>query len=355
MAFNRQVTFWVAALAVLVALLWLLSEILLPFVAGMALAYLLDPIARRAERFGIGRAVSALIVLTSVIVAVVVLTMLVGPILSHQLASFIDRMPGYLARLQELVADPSRPWLAKLVGGPLPDGGKALGDIVSQGSGWIATFLKSLWSGGRAVFSVLSLLVITPVVAFYLLCDWDRVVVTVDGWIPRPHRDTVRGLARDIDGAIAGFVRGQAVICLILAAFYAIALTLTGLNFGFLIGLMTGFLGFIPYVGAVTGFIVAVVVAIAQFWPNWTPILLVIGVFLVGQVLEGYVLSPKLVGAKVGLHPVWLIFSLIAFGYLLGFVGLLVAIPLAASIGVLARFALRKYMESPLYTGKGSR
>jgi predicted PurR-regulated permease PerM len=226
---------------------------------------------------------------------------------------------------------------------------------VSQGSGWIATFLKSLWSGGRAVFSVLSLLVITPVVAFYLLCDWDRVVVTVDGWIPRPHRDTVRGLARDIDGAIAGFVRGQAVICLILAAFYAIALTLTGLNFGFLIGLMTGFLGFIPYVGAVTGFIVAVVVAIAQFWPNWTPILLVIGVFVVGQVLEGYVLSPKLVGAKVGLHPVWLIFSLIAFGYLLGFVGLLVAIPLAASIGVLARFALRKYMESPLYTGKGSR
>lgn len=178
---DRQVTFWVAALAVLVALLWLLSEILLPFVAGMVLAYLLDPIARRAERFGINRAVSALIVITLFIVALIVVAMLVGPILSHQFAAFIDRLPGYLARLQELVADPGRPWLAKLVGGPLPDGGKALGDIVSQGSGWIATFLKSLWSGGRAVFSVLSLLVITPVVAFYLLCDWHRVIAAVDG------------------------------------------------------------------------------------------------------------------------------------------------------------------------------
>jgi predicted PurR-regulated permease PerM len=353
MALNRQVTFWVTALAVLVALLWLLSGILLPFVAGMALAYLLDPIARRAERLGIGRAVSALIVVTLVIVALVVAAMLVGPILSEQFASFMDKLPGYLARLQSLVTDPGRPWLAKLVGGPLPDGGKSFGDLVSQGSGWIATFLTSLWSGGKAVFSVLSLLVITPVVAFYLLCDWNRVLATVDGWIPLPHRDTVRGLAREIDEAIAGFVRGQAVICLILAAFYAIALTLTGLNFGFLIGLMTGFLGFIPYVGALAGFIVAGVVAVAQFWPSSTPILLVIGVFLIGQVLEGYVLSPKLVGAKVGLHPVWLMFSLIAFGDLFGFVGLLVAIPLAAAIGVLARFALRKYLASPLYTGGG--
>jgi predicted PurR-regulated permease PerM len=355
MALDRQVTFWVAALAVFVALLWLLSEILLPFVAGMALAYLLDPMARRAERLGINRAMSALIVIALFIVALVVAAMLIGPVLSHQFASFIDRLPGYLARLQELIADPGRPWLAKLVGGPLPDGGKAFGDIVSQGSGWVATFLKSLWSGGRAVFSVLSLLVITPVVAFYLLCDWDRLLATVDRWIPLPHRDTVRGLAREIDGAIAGFVRGQALICLILAAFYAIALTLVGLNFGFLIGLMTGFFGFIPYVGALTGFLVAGVVAVAQFWPSSTPILLVIGVFLVGQVLEGYVLSPKLVGAKVGLHPVWLIFSLIAFGYLFGFVGLLVAIPIAAAIGVLARFALGKYMASSFYTGQRPR
>jgi predicted PurR-regulated permease PerM len=162
----------------------------------------------------------------------------------------------------------------------------------------------------------------------------------------------VRGLARDIDNAIAGFVRGQAVICLILAVFYAGGLTLSGLNSGFLIGLGTGLLSFIPYVGALTGFLVAAVVAIAQFWPNWTPIFMVGGVFLIGQALEGYVLSPQLVGAKVGLHPVWMMFALIAFGYLFGFVGLLVAIPLAATIGVLLRFALRQYLQSPIYTGR---
>jgi predicted PurR-regulated permease PerM len=354
MTFERQVAFWIAALAVFVAVLWLLSDVLLPFVAGMVLAYLLDPVARRAERLGIGRAISALMVLTLVIVVLVVVVMAAAPVVSKQFVDFIENLPGYVTKLQSLVADPSRPWLAKIFGGQISDPGKSVGNLVTQGSGYVAGFLTSIWSGGRAVFSVLSLLVITPVVAFYLLLDWDRVVVTVDGWIPLPYRDTVRGLARDIDHAIAGFVRGQAVICLILAVFYAVGLTLSGLNFGFLIGLMTGLLSFIPFVGALTGFLVAAIVAIAQFWPSWTPILMVVGVFLIGQGLEGYVLSPKLVGAKVGLHPVWMMFALIAFGYLFGFVGLLIAIPLAATIGVLLRFALRKYLESPIYTGRNS-
>jgi predicted PurR-regulated permease PerM len=351
MAFERQVAFWLTMLAAFAAALWLLSDILLPFVAGMALAYLLDPIARRAGRLGIGRTASALIIVTLVLVVLVVAAMLLTPVLSQQFVAFMDNLPGYVRRLQSLVTDPGRPWLSKIFGEGLPDGGKSVGDLVTQGSGLITTFLASLWSGGRAVFSVLSLLVITPVVAFYLLCDWDRVIATVDGWIPLPYRDTVRGLAREIDTAIAGFVRGQAVICLVLAALYAVGLTLVGLNFGFLIGLMTGLISFIPYVGSLTGFIVSSVVAIAQFWPNWTPILLVVAVFLVGQGLEGYVLAPKLVGSKVGLHPVWLIFALIAAGYLFGFVGLLIAIPLAAAIGVLIRFALRRYLASPLYTG----
>jgi predicted PurR-regulated permease PerM len=355
MALERQVMFWVAALAVLIAILWLLSGILLPFVAGMALAYLLDPIARRAERLGIGRALSALIVVTLVILILVIVVMVVAPILADQFLDFIDKLPGYFTRLQKLVSDPSRPWLAKAFGGRLSDSGNSTSGLVAQASGYIGAFLASLWSGGRAVFSVLSLLVITPVVAFYLLCDWNVVTETVDGWIPLQHRDTVHGLARDIDNAIAGFVRGQAVICLILAVFYAIGLTLTGLNFGFLIGLMTGLLSFIPYVGCLTGFLVAAVVAVAQFWPDWTTMAMVVAVFLVGQALEGYVLSPKLVGAKVGLHPVWMMFALIAFGYLFGFVGLLIAVPMAATIGVLTRFAVRKYQASAIYTGQGPR
>ena len=354
-ALERQVIFWVAALAVLVALLWLLSNVLMPFIAGMTLAYLLDPLARRTERLGIGRAVSALTIVVLVIVAIVVAAMLAVPVLSQQLTAFIDALPGYIGKLQSLVADPGRPWLSKIVGGEIADPGKSVGDLVKQSSGFITGFLVSLWSGGKALFSILSLLVITPVVAFYLLLDWDRVVATVDGWIPLPHRATVRGLAREIDDAIAGFMRGQAAICLILAAFYAVGLTLTGLKSGFLIGVMTGILSFIPYVGALSGFLVAAVVAVAQFWPSFTPMLMVALVFGIGQVLEGYVLSPNLVGSKVGLHPVWMMFALIAFGYLFGFVGLLVAIPLAATIGVLARFALRKYLESPIYTGNGKR
>src|SRR5215208_7032045 len=210
------------------------------------------------------RAIASLTVVAVVIVALVVAVMTVAPIVHEQFTAFADKLPDYLTRLQSLVSDQSRTWLGKLVGGE-SDPGKSVGTLVSQGSGFVGGFLASIWSGGRAVFSVLSLLIITPVVAFYLLLDWDRVLVTVDGWIPLQHRNTVHELARDIDHAIAGFVRGQAVICLILAVFYAIGLTLTGLNSGFLIGLMTGLFSFIPFVGALTGFLIAAIVAVAQF------------------------------------------------------------------------------------------
>jgi predicted PurR-regulated permease PerM len=349
MSLQRQVIFWVAALAVFVALLWLLSPVLMPFIAGMALAYLLDPLTRRVERIGLGRGLSALIVIALIIVTIVVIVSLVAPILGAQLFEFIDHIPGYVERLRALISD--RAWLGKLFGSEVADPSKSVSGLMAQGASWLATFLASLWSGGRALVSLLSLLVITPVVAFYLLCDWDRLVATVDNWVPVPHRETVRGLAHEMDAAIAGFVRGQAVICLILGTFYAVGLTLAGLRFGFLIGFGTGLLSFIPFVGALTGFLVATGVAIAQFWPAWLSILAVVGVFVIGQALEGYVLSPKLVGARVGLHPVWLMFSLLAFGYLFGFVGFLVAVPLAAAIGVLVRFAVRQYQASPFYTG----
>jgi predicted PurR-regulated permease PerM len=353
MSLERQVTFWIATLIVVVAALWLLSEILLPFVAGMALAYLLDPPARRLEQFGIGRTVSALVIIVLVIVGFILLVILVAPILGAQLTALIENIPRYVARLETLVSDPSRPWLAKIFGEQLPGAGKSAGDLVGQGARWLAGFVGSLWSGGKALISLFSLVVITPVVAFYLLCDWDRMIATIDGWVPRQHRDTVAALARQIDAAIAAFVRGQVGVCLILGAFYAVSLTLAELNFGFLIGFLTGLFSFIPYVGSLGGLVVATAVAIAQFAPNWTPIIIVIAVFLIGQVLEGYVLAPKLVGDAVGLHPVWLMFALLAFGYLFGFVGLLVAVPLAAAVGVLARFALKQYLASPIYRGGG--
>lgn len=348
---ERQVLFWLGALVVFVLLLWLLSEILLPFVVGFAIAYLLTPLTDRLERVGVHRLAAALLIITVVVLAFVLLILLVAPIIGGQLSSFIDNIPGYVTRLQSLISDPSRPWIQKMLGAGF-SADKSIGDLVSQGVGWLTAFLRSLWSGGRALVSLFSLVVVTPVVAFYLIYDWHHMIDNVDGWVPLQHRDTVRQLAREIDAAIAGFVRGQTAVCLILGSFYAVALTLSGLNFGLLIGLISGVITFIPYVGSMTGLVLGVGVAVAQFWPEWSSIVMVLGIFLIGQFVEGNVLAPKLVGESVGLHPVWLIFALLAFGYLFGFVGLLVAVPLAATIGVLMRFALQRYRESALYTGE---
>ncbi|MBV9262669.1 MAG: AI-2E family transporter, partial [Pseudolabrys sp.] len=286
-----------------------------------------------------------------VVLIFVLIVLLVAPIVGGQLGSFIDNVPRYITRLQAVIADPSRPWLQKIVGEGFNIDTKSVTDLVTQGVGWLTTFLRSLWSGGRSLVSVFSLIIIAPVVSFYLIYDWHTMIDEVDSWVPVHHRATVRALAREIDTAISGFVRGQTAVCLILGTFYAIALTITGLNFGLLIGLIAGLITFIPYVGSMTGLVVSLGVAVAQFWPQWTSIVIVAAIFLVGQFVEGNILSPKLVGESVGIHPVWLIFALLAFGYLFGFVGLLLAVPLAATIGVLARFALRRYLASSLYTG----
>lgn len=350
MTLTRHMIFWALTFVVGVVALWMLREILLPFVAGMALAYLLDPLANRLERIGINRLVATLVIIGAVVLTFVLLVLIFAPILFGQLAAFIERLPGYVSRLQALAMDPNREWLRRIVGEGVADA--QVSDLVKQGAGWITTFVRSLWSGGQALISIFALVIVTPVVAFYLLYDWDRMVAAVDSWIPLEHRDAVRTLAREMDEAIAGFVRGQTAVCLILGSFYAVALTLTGLNFGLLIGLVSGIITFIPYVGSMTGLVLAAGVAIAQFWPEFTPILIVLAIFFIGQFIEGYVLAPKLVGESIGLHPVWLMFALFAFGSLLGFVGLLIAVPLAAIIGVLARFALRQYLASPFYTGE---
>jgi predicted PurR-regulated permease PerM len=193
--------------------------------------------------------------------------------------------------------------------------------------------------------------VVTPVVAFYLLLDYDRIVAKVDGFVPVRNKAVVRRLAGEIDTAIAGFIRGQALVCLLLGLWYGIGLSLIGVNFGLLIGIISGFLSFIPYVGSLSGLVLALGVAIVQFLPEWVPIVLTLVVFATGQFLEGNILAPKLVGQSVGLHPVWLMFALFAFGSLFGFVGLLLAVPLAAAIGVLVRYGLEQYMRSPLYSG----
>jgi predicted PurR-regulated permease PerM len=350
MTLTRQMTFWMLTFVVGVLVLYLLREILLPFVAGMALAYLLAPAANRLERMGVHRMAATLLLVGGVVLAFVVLLLLFVPIFVGQLGAFIDNMPGYVFKLQSLANESTRAWLRNLVGEGVADA--QISDVVKQGTAWAGTFARSLWTGGQTLLSIFSLAVVTPVVAFYLLYDWNRMVAKVDSWVPLQHRETVHGLAREMDHAIAGFLRGQTAVCLILGSFYAVALTMTGLNFGLLIGLVSGLITFIPYVGSMTGLVLAGGVAVAQFWPGYGMIALVLGIFFVGQFIEGYVLQPKLVGESTGLHPVWLMFALFAFGYLFGFVGLLIAVPVAAMIGVLLRFALRRYLESSFYIGE---
>ena len=351
MSLQRQVAFWVGALVAAALFLWLFRGILLPFVAGMALAYLLDPVADRLERLGLGRLAATLAILVAFVLLFVVALLLLVPILTNQLTALLARMPDYMAALQQLLTSRVGPLLERLV----PEGASSiqssLGDVVSQVGGWFGRILQSVWSGGQAIISVVSLFVVTPVVAFYLLYDWDRMIATVDGWLPRRNRETVCGLAREIDDALSGFLRGQGAVCLILGTMYAVGLSVIGLNSGLLIGIVAGLISFIPYVGTAVGFVLATGVALVQFWPDWPWILAVVGVFVAGQMIEGNILQPKLVGGHVGLHPVWLMFALFAFGSLFGFVGMLLAVPLAAAAGVLARFGLRRYLDSPLYSG----
>jgi len=349
MMYGRHLGFWLVTFVVFVAVLWLLRDILLPFVAGAALAYLLTPLADRLERLGINRMIAALLIVGAVVLTLLGLAFLLVPLLLQHGSLLITRIPGYVKRIQELVVDASFPWLNWFAPG---DRSKTVSDLMSQGATWLLGFAYSLWSGGKALVSFASVLIVMPVVTFYLICDWHPMLEVVDGWIPVRQRDTVRRIGREIDAAIGGFLRGQLGVCLILGCYYAIALSLAGLEFAVLIGIVAGIITFVPYIGSMTGLLIAASVALAQFWPDWKRVVVVIAIFLVGQFVEGNIISPKLVGERVGLHPLWMIFAMFAFGYLFGFVGLLLAVPLAAAIAVLLRFGLRQYLASPLYKGE---
>ncbi|MDK9696016.1 MAG: AI-2E family transporter [Siculibacillus sp.] len=353
MTLERQLRFWLGTLAGFVLFLWLFKGVLLPFVAGIALAYLLDPVADRLERLGLSRGLAALAIVLGIFVALIVALILVVPLLGHQLAGLLDRLPSLITRLQEMAGPYFDGELRKFLGGDAKAFEGGVQTALSQGAGWITRVLQSLWNGGQAIVSVLSILVISPVVAAYMLVDWDRMIGLIDDWVPPRHRETVRLLAGRMDDAVSGFVRGQVLVCVVMGIYYGLGLALVGLEFGLLIGLMSGLLGIVPYVGFGSGLVVGLIVALVQYWPDWHGLALVAAVFAGGQALEGWILTPNWVGRSVGLHPVWLLFSLFAFGSLFGFVGMLVAVPASAAIGVLARFAIEQYMASPLYTGEG--
>lgn len=351
MGLQRQIFFWLLVLVAFIAFLLVFSSILLPFLAGMALAYFLDPVADRLERLGLSRLMATIAILVAFVVVLALSLMIIVPLVVTQAAEFIQKMPGYITRLQEFLTDSQSTLLPDWLAGQMTTIKQNSAKLLEQGASFLGTLFQQIWNSGLALLNILSLFVITPVVAFYLLLDWDRMVDRVDSWIPRDYVEVVRQIARDMNTTIAGFVRGQGSLCVILGLYYGIGLSMVGLNFGLLIGLFAGMISFIPYVGSLVGLVLALGVALVQFWPDYVWILVVLAVFFSGQFLEGNILQPKLVGKSVGLHPVWLMFALLAFGALFGFVGLLVAVPAAAAIGVLVRFGIQRYLDSDLYHG----
>ncbi len=358
---RDQLKYWGAATAVILFLLWWLGGVILPFLLGAAIAYLLDPVADRLQALGLGRAVAVAIIAIGMVVLFLALVVLVIPTLVSQAVSLSERIATLIDQAPELIRA-LQLWLTENYPALIERFPEArdlettlqqiLGNVteaIRQRSG---TLIEGALVSVSGVFNLVVLFVIVPVVAVYLLIDWDRMVAKIDSLLPREHAPTIRGLAREIDTTLASFVRGQGLVCLILGIYYALALGLVGLQFGFIIGAIAGFLTFIPYVGALVGGTLALGLALFQFWGDWLWVVAVWAIFQSGQFVEGNILTPKLVGESVGLHPVWLLFALSAFGSVFGFVGLLVAVPIAAAMGVIARFLTAQYRESALYLGR---
>jgi predicted PurR-regulated permease PerM len=352
---ERQLAFWLAALAVLVLAIAALKEILLPFVAAIVLAYFLNPLADKLQAQGIGRVWAATIIVGLMALLVGLALTLLGPLLFQQLRQLITALPTDLQRLSETAEGFARSWLGPNFPAFKASLDRSVAEVSQNWAGTVATVVASMWSRGWALVNFLSLLLITPVVSFYVLVDWHPMLARLDATLPRDHAPTIRRLAAEINDAVAAFIRGQGAICLILGIGYAIGLSWAGIDYGLLLGLGTGLLAFIPIIGWLVGLLLSSGFAIVQFWPHLTPLLKVVGVLAAGMAIDTAVLSPRLVGKKIGLHPVWLIFALFVFSYLFGLVGTLVAVPLAAAIGVLARFAVQVYLDSSVYKGSAAR
>lgn len=348
---NKQAIYWSIAALVTFVILWKLGDVLMPFILGAALAYLLDPVADRLEAWGLSRRWAVAVISLSALLVLIVALLIVIPALFEQIGQLRANWPSLTANL----SDRAR---GLIIGTPLERffvDQQTMQGYLNDMTAWLQNRAGSLaervLGSFRGMINIVMLLLIVPVVTIYLLADWDRMVAGIDDLLPRDHADTLRRIFRDIDKTLAGFVRGQGLVCLLIGSFYSIALSIAGLNFALVVGLVAGLVSFIPFVGSIIGGVLAIGLALVQFWGDWWMIVAIAAIFQAGQILEGNILTPRLVGGSVGLHPVVLLIALSVFGALFGFAGVLVAVPLAAMLGVLARFAIAQYRQSRLYKG----
>jgi len=328
------------------AFIYAIKSILLPFVSAIIIAYFLDPISDRLEKFGLCRTVSTLTILSVFLVLISLIFVLVLPLLYSQTLSLIDALPGYL----NIIINDIYPQIYQFV---IAHGFTIEPDIhnyltnenLAHVFGFSGTILENILQSGVILFNIISLIFITPVLVFYMLRDWDVLIKKINNYLPTRSSKEIRDIFTEIDKTLSGYVHGQFNVCMLLGIFYATSLSVLGLNFGFLIGFLTGFLSFIPYIGMLLGISTAIIIGLFQWGFDSFHIGLVLALFLAGQVLESNFLTPKLVGDKIGLHAVWIIFGLFVFGVLFGFVGILLAMPATAICGVLIKFLASQYKK----------
>lgn len=351
---QRNWLFWLGLIVLFFVFIYLIRSVLLPFVLGIFIAYFLDPAADRLQRSKFSRGTATVFIIGAFFVMLGLISVLIVPVLFNQLTALFAALPEFVTTMNNKYSPIITQWLGDMPILPM----SSIHSAVSDASGVMVkaagSFATSLFMSGMVIVNVLSLILITPIVAFYLLRDWDKLVAKIDNLLPRDHAPVIRKQVRIIDRTLAGFVRGQVNVCLIVGSFYAIALSAAGLNFGILIGLATGILFALPYVGFGIGMAIGMGVAIFQFG-TLTDVGIIFAIYMAGQLVESNFLTPKLVGESVGLHPVWIIFGMLAGATLFGFVGVLLSVPATAVLGVLIRFAISRYLESRYYKGHSAR
>ncbi|MFT4178631.1 MAG: AI-2E family transporter [Thermomonas sp.] len=351
-AFYRRVQWAALGLGVL-WVVWLLSPILSPFVFAALLGWLGDPMVDRLEARGLKRNTAVILVFSAMTLLLVLALILLVPMLEQQVMTLVESLPNY----RDWFVGTALPWIEQRTGLRIlswldPERLFALIREHWQSAGGIATTVLGYVSrSGFALLGMLANIVLLPVLAFFFLRDWDMLVARVGSLIPRDHYDTVARLAKESDAVLGGFLRGQMLVMLILGVLYAVGLWAVGLNLGILIGLIAGLLTFVPYLGPASIIVFGGIAALVQFgdWPHLAGVAVV---FTIGQIIESYWLTPKLVGDRIGLHPMAVIFSVMAGGTLFGFLGMLLALPVAAVVNVLLRYAGERYQQSRLYVGE---
>ena len=341
---------WFVLFCLFCSMVYVLRSVLLPFVLGIILGYLFDPLADKFEKFGVSRTMATVLVFLLVILIAVPLVVLLFSMINNQLSIFSQSAPQYISSITQKIESIFKNLQQHFPTLETENIGALVSQNISQTFKLSGKIITGLLKNGVAVVNIFSLILITPVVAFYMLRDWDVFVQKIKNLLPKKSKKDIQELFSSIDQSISGFLRGQLSVCVILGTFYGLSLNVIGLELGLLVGFISGVISFIPYIGSITGFVLSIILATSQY-SGYTKLIEVIVIFLIGQFVEGNFLTPKLVGDKIGLHPVWVMFSLLAGGVLLGFLGLMIAVPVAAIIGILLRFGIKKYKKSQLYLG----